>query len=44
LLLLSLKSKAEGPTCYSSADDLLATERMRADPSGEIVTARSLLT
>jgi hypothetical protein len=27
LLLLSLKSKAEGPTCYSSADDLLATER-----------------
>jgi hypothetical protein len=43
LLLLFLKSKAEGATCYSSGDDLLATEPMRADPTGEIVMAWSLL-
>jgi hypothetical protein len=35
LLLRSLKSKAEGATCNSSGDDLLATEPMRADPSRE---------
>jgi hypothetical protein len=39
-----VRLKVDGPTCDSSADDLLATEPMRAAPSGEIVMARSLLT
>jgi hypothetical protein len=40
LLLLSLKSKAEGPACYSSTEDLLATERQIEQAAGPCTWGR----